>query len=218
MIPQFEKEGYEEGFKTKLYIKNEKQRNDIYILIHSPKLCGSLSLSKKFEDIANIDSGHYSILIDVEGETDNTNNPIGVECHLINEKKGIGFNSINLIIKQRFKNQNSISSSKSTSTKKAIKVGKFNEEFERRGEYINFLENSFQSFIESRLDNSNSSSFNTTRTGNNNELINCHTFAKYLIEEVFKLKWPLNISMVEEEYPFLNSLTNAQKEAELISC
>ncbi|KAM9962501.1 hypothetical protein ACTFIR_005409 [Dictyostelium discoideum] len=220
MIPQFQEEE-EEGFKTKLFIKNEKKRNDIYIIIHSPKLCGSLSLSKKFEEIVNIDSGHYSILIDIEGETENSKNPIGIECHLINEKKGTGLNSINLILKQRFKNQYP------TSTKKAILVGKLNEQFERRGQYFNYLENSFQSFIESKLgdpdhhSNSPSSSSSTKNNNNSNkneEFINCHTFAKYLIEEKFKLKWPLNINMVEDEYPFLSSLTNAQKEAELISC
>ncbi|KAN0055762.1 hypothetical protein ACTA71_011648 [Dictyostelium dimigraforme] len=215
MIPQIEQE---DGFKTKLFIKNEKHRNNVYILIHSTKLCGSLSLSRKFEEIANIDSGHFSILIDVEGETENSNHPIGMECHLINEKKDIGLNSIDLIIKQRNKNHYP------TSTKKAILVGKLNEHFERRGQYINFLENSFQSFIQSKLEydsnwspSSSTSTNCTMKTDNGEEFINCHTFAKYLIEEIFKLKWPLNINMVENEYPFLNSLTNAQKEAELIS-
>ncbi|KAN0034786.1 hypothetical protein ACTFIV_001318 [Dictyostelium citrinum] len=213
MIPQFDQAEEEEGFKTKIFVKNEKQRNDVYILTHSPKLCGSLSLSKKFEEIVNIDSGHYSILIDIEGETENSKSPIGIECHLINEKKGTGLNSINLILKQRYKNQYP------TSAKKAILVGKLNEEFERRGQYFNFLENSFQSFIESRLrSDDSSSSSSTTKNNSSEEIINCHTFAKYLIEEKFKLKWPLNINMVKDEYPFLSSLTTAQKEAELITC
>ncbi|KAM9963853.1 hypothetical protein ACTFIW_007109 [Dictyostelium discoideum] len=183
---------------------NQERVLDVYLNVYSnssDQLIGARIYQKgAVEEYIGTNAGHYSIIIDKNGESDD--HPVGLEIHLV-MKDAMNSTETGFKVSERTAN--------STKLIKTVKVGKAlliktkeyveGDDFDRDIIIRNRFHKSFYTFIKEKCGGDNS------WCGKNN----CHNFAKYCLEEELHLKWPETVQSPCDNYPFLLDILKIQK-------
>ncbi|KAM9953729.1 hypothetical protein ACTFIR_008821 [Dictyostelium discoideum] len=189
---------------------NQERVLDVYLNVYSnlsDQLIGArIYQSGAEEEYIGTNAGHYSIIIDKNGESDDDDHPVGLEIHLV-MKDAMNSTETGFKVSERTAN--------STKLIKTVKVGKAlliktkeyveGDDFDRDIIIRNRFHESFYTFIKEKCGGDNSWVRNN----------NCHNFAKYCLEEELHLKWPETVQSPCDNYPFLLDILKIQKSASI---
>ncbi|KAM9978218.1 hypothetical protein ACTFIY_011961 [Dictyostelium cf. discoideum] len=174
----------EQEKEMSVVVVNKERELDVHLNVYansSDQLVGEKIYKKgAIEELVGTNSGHYSIIIDRNGESDDNQHPVGIEIHLVTKRPNI---SNETAYKGASRNYNS------SKLIKTVKVGKAllfqtKEYVEAADCYKNYIvvkhfNSLFDKFIEEQCSGD-------IYWGRKN---NCHNYARFCIES-FKLSWP----------------------------
>ncbi|KAN0009787.1 hypothetical protein ACTFIU_007090 [Dictyostelium citrinum] len=161
-------------------INNEKV-GDVYLLMYSEINRGESKNEIKERSSSFLNDIHYTIVIDVAGESNDTNGIMGVEVHIVLEKES---KKIQLCFERKV-GENKIYQELSMYLGKIENIYHKEQPLEWAFGLTRVIQNSwFQEFIE-----------NENRGDKWSIDSNCYTFSKYLIEKfkfqnIYQLNWP----------------------------
>ncbi|KAM9992156.1 hypothetical protein ACTFIZ_012825 [Dictyostelium cf. discoideum] len=195
----------EQEKEMSVVVVNKERELDVYLNIYansSDQLIGEKIYKKgAIEELVGTNSGHYSIIIDRNGESDDDQHPVGIEIHLVMKRPNL---SNETAYSCSTRNHNS------SKLIKTVKVGK--ALFFQTKEYVEsndtnkwvilvkHFDDLFYKFIQEQCSGD-------MYWGRSN---NCHNYARFCLESLH-LSWPDSVVSPADDYPFLLEVLKIQK-------
>ncbi|KAM9977012.1 hypothetical protein ACTFIR_010864 [Dictyostelium discoideum] len=176
-----------------IVVVNKERELDVYLNVYansSDQLIGEKIYKKgTIEELVGTNSGHYSINIDSNGESDDDQHPVGIEIHLVMKRPSI---SNETGYKGAPRNHNS---------SKLIKTVKVEANNYNKGTILGqHFNNLFDKFIQEQCSGD-------IYWGRKN---NCHNYARFCLKSLHLL-WPYSVVSPADDYPFLLDVLKIQK-------
>ncbi|KAM9956030.1 hypothetical protein ACTFIW_002242 [Dictyostelium discoideum] len=188
-----------------IVLVNKERELDVYLNVYansSDQLIGEKIYKKgAIEELVGTNSGHYSIIIDSNGESDDDHHPVGIEIHLVMKRPSI---SNETGYKGAPRNHNSSKLIKTVKvgkallfqTKQYVEANNYN-----KGTIVGqHFDNLFDKFIQEQCSGD-------IYWGRKN---NCHNYARFCLESLHLL-WPDSVVSPADDYPFLLDVLKIQK-------
>ncbi|KAM9978217.1 hypothetical protein ACTFIY_011960 [Dictyostelium cf. discoideum] len=195
----------EQEKEMSVVVVNKERELDVYLNVYansSDQLVGEKIYKKgAIEELVGTNSGHYSIIIDRNGESDDDQHPVGFEIHLVMKRPDL---SNETAYTGDSRNHNSSKLIKTVKVGKAIlfQTKEYAEANNCDKKYI--VDKHFNSLFDKFIEEQCSGDIYWGRKNN------CHNYARLCIESL-KLSWPDSVVSPADGYPILIDVLKIQK-------
>ncbi|KAM9976956.1 hypothetical protein ACTFIR_010805 [Dictyostelium discoideum] len=165
-------------------VVNKERELDVYLNVYansSDQLIGEKIYKKgAIEELVGTNSGHYSIIIDRNGESDDDQHPVGIEIHLVMKRPSLS-------------NETGYSCApKNNNSSKLVKTVKVADNYNKGAILGQHFNNLFYKFIQEQCSGD-------IYWGRKN---NCHNYARFCLEYLH-LSWLDSVVSPTDDYRFL---------------